>query len=435
MRILIISQYFPPETGGPQNRIVSIARGLVEAGHDVHVITEKPNYPTGIIWPEYRQGLFIDRKHDQIPVTYVWIWEDRAKRFLTRIRFYISFVVLAVWAAARIKFRFDIVLASSPPLFVGIAGWVASRMKRARFVFDVRDLWPDVAVAMGELKHERAVRLAKAMERLVYRKAHGITAVTQSFCDDIAITAGENKAVVRIMNGTVPELYRSDRSKSECREKLGLPNCFIVTFAGNMGLAQGLDHVLGAAEILLDVSPDACILLVGDGVARQRLIDESTRRRLHNVRFVARVTQDEAACYMAASDSLLVPLAQHEIFRKFIPSKLFDSMACGRPVLLSVDGESLAILDEAGAGIYYPAEDGRALANAILELKTDPRRGEAMGLRGARYAAEHFSRSTEALKMAHFLEAVAAGQPFELVHARTGSTSDAGSEPTPTSAA
>lgn len=307
MRILIIAQYFPPETGGPQNRMIAMAEGMVEAGHDVRVITEQPNYPTGVIWPEYRAGLFLDREYRGIPVTYVWIWEDRAKRFLTRIRFYVSFVIVAICAAARLKGRFDVVLASSPPLFVGIAGWIVSRMKRARFVFDVRDLWPDVAVAMGELRQENAIRLGKAMERLIYAKAHGITAVTQSFCEDIVRTAGRHKPVARITNGTVPEIYRSDRSKSECRKQLGLPEHFLVTFAGNLGLAQGLDHILEGASILQDIDPEVCILFVGDGAAKQRLIEKLSSTGLRNVRFVPRVTQEKAACYMAASDALLVP--------------------------------------------------------------------------------------------------------------------------------
>ena len=405
MRVLVVSQYFPPETGGPQNRVASLVDGLRAAGHEVHVITEKPNYPTGVVWDGYREKFFLDSDYNGVPVTYAWIFADPKKRTLTRLLFYVSFMLSSVAASFRLRGRFDVVLATSPPLFVGLAGWAISKLKRAKFVFDVRDLWPDVAVAMGELANPRVADLAKRVEAFIYREADGITAVTDSFCEDIRRLAGSGKAVTRITNGTVPEHFQVAEPKPAVRERLSLPSgAFIVTYAGNLGLAQGLDHVLDAAALTATDS-DVLFLLVGAGAARDRLAQEAQRRALSNVRFVPRVPLEEAAAYMAASDALLVPLGKHGIYRKFIPSKLFDSMASERPVLLSVPGESKAILEEAEAGLYYAPEDGAALAEAVRALKASPDT-EVMGKRGAAYVAARFSRAKQAEKLVAFLEEI-----------------------------
>ena len=409
MRILVISQYFPPETGATQNRLASLVEGFKEAGHEVYAIAEKPNYPAGIIWDEYKGGAFKDGMHKTIPVVYTWIWEDRKKKFFTRIRFYLSFVVMAILACFRIKGKFDVVVASSPPLFVGIAGWAISRIKGAKYVFDVRDLWPDVAIAMGELRNKRAASLAKSVEKFIYRKAHGITAVTDSFCEDIQRMVGGEKMIRRFTNGTVPEIFEVNKSKVALRQELNLSEKYYVLFAGNMGLAQGLDHVVDAANILQQKAPQVQFLFVGDGVRKANIATRSKELNLKNIDFLPRVPLKTAARYMNAADALLVPLGNNEIYKKFIPSKLFDSMAASKPVLLSVDGEARKILKEANSGVYYPAENAEGLANAILTLIKDPEESAAMGARGCAYVKEHFSRRTVAIKMAGFLEEVVHG--------------------------
>ena len=403
MRVLLISQYFPPETGGTSNRLISIARGLRDAGHDVHVIAEKPNHPEGIIRKDYRGGAFDERAYEGIPVTYTWVYTHPEKNFIKRLLFYGSFMVMAVLGAMRVRGDFDVVLASSPPLFVGLSGWLAAQIKGAKFVFDVRDIWPEVAVAMGALTHPTAIRLAEGIEQFIYRRADGITAVTDSFCDHIRETVGEQTPMQRVMNGTMPDVFQQEERRDEMRQRLGVEDAFVVTYAGNLGLAQGLPHILDAAGELQ--SNDAVeFLMLGSGPVKDDLIDEATRRSLDNVRFLDRVPLDEAAAHMAASDALLVPLEDHDIYQQFIPSKLFDSMASGRPVLLSVDGEAREILDEADAGLYYPAEDGDALADRVRWLLDHPESAEAMGHQGREYAETHCTRSAQAEKLTSFLE-------------------------------
>lgn len=403
MRVLIITQYFLPETGATSNRMLSLAKGLQAAGHDVFVVAEKPNHPEGIIHPEYRGGLFVERTHEGIPTVHTWVYTKPEKDFKARLFFYTSFMLTAIAGSWRLQGAFDVVLASSPPLLVGVAGWVAARLKGAKFVFDVRDLWPDVAVAMGMLDDAAAIRAARFLERFLYRRADGLTAVTDSFCRHIGART-EEKPLTRVMNGTVPERFRAEAAGQRLRSKLGLDENFVVAYVGNHGLAQGLEHVLGAAARLQERAPDVRFVMVGSGPVKEELVATARQQGLKTIQFRPRVPLEEAAAYMAAADALLVPLARHDIYQQFIPSKLFDSMAAGRPVLLSVDGEARAILQAAGGGRYYPAEDERALAEHILWLRGHPAARRAMGQRGQDYVVKHCTRKAQAEKLVHFLE-------------------------------
>lgn len=408
LRVLVLSQYYFPETGATSNRVLSLAQGFRNAGHDVTVIAEKPNHPEGIIWPEYRGDAVIEGEYDGIRTLYTWVYTKPEKGFLDRILFYKSYMLMAVVAAMRVRGPVDVVVASSPPLFVGLAGWAAARLKRAKFIFDVRDLWPDVAVAMGELNNQKAASLAKRIELFLYRQADAIAAVTRSFCEDIRSQLAGPKRIELITNGTVPETFHRDEPKPALREKLGLhPEEFIVTFAGNLGLAQGLPHIVEAAKTLKATHPNMRILFVGEGPVKASLVERAEDLGLTNITFEKKVPMDVAADFMAASDALLVPLGDHPIYRKFIPSKLFDSMAAGRPVLLSVDGEARSILEEAKAGLYYPAESSEGLADAVGSLLAQPESLAVMGNNGRAFVGERFTRATEARKMVRLAEEIA----------------------------
>ena len=404
MRVLLVTQYFPPETGATSNRLLSLAKGIQTAGHEVQVVAEKPNHPEGIIREDYRGGLFARHVYEGIPVIYSWVYTKPEKDFKSRLLFYLSFMVMAIFGSQRVRGDFDVVLASSPPLFVGVAGWVAARLKGAQFVFDVRDLWPDVAVAMGALDNPALIRAARFLERFLYKRADGITAVTDSFCRHIESMTEEEKPLTRVMNGTMPGVFQQEDTGRRLRGELDLDDKFVVAYAGNHGLAQGLNHTLEAAVRLQDEAPDVHFLMVGSGPVKDDLKTAAEQRGLENIQFQPRVPLEEAAAHMAAADALLVPLAQHEIYQQFIPSKLFDSMASGRPVLLSVDGEAHAILEEAGGGRYYPAEDGQALAEQILWLRDHPGERREMGRRGQDYAVTHCTREAQAEKLVRFLE-------------------------------
>jgi glycosyltransferase involved in cell wall biosynthesis len=212
--------------------------------------------------------------------------------------------------------------------------------------------------------------------------------------------------MARVMNGTVPEVFDRDAAGRALRTADGLDGRFVVTYAGNLGICQGLPHVIEAAAHLKDERPEVLFRFVGSGPVKADLQQQA--QGLPNVQFLPRVSLEEAAAHMAAADALLVPLGDHPIYRSFIPSKLFDSMAAARPVLLSVDGEARRVLEEAQAGIHYPAEDGEALARAVREMSDAPEATRAQGQRGRRYARTHCTRAVQADKMGAFLERLAA---------------------------
>ena len=395
MQLLLIFQHFFPETGATQNRGMALAEFFAERGHDVYVIAAKPNHPEGVIWPRYKGPLFVRKEVKSFSVTYTWIFTRPAKSVANRTLSYISFMLMATLAGLRLRRRFDVVLASSPPPFLGISGWIVSRFTGARFILDVRDLWPGLAVALGELKNPAAIWLAERLERFLYSRADAITAVTQPFCDEISRLVKPHKPVRLVMNGTTPEFFASGDSRTVTRTSRGWDDRFVLMYAGNVGLCQGLSHILNAAKLLESEAPDVLFQIVGSGPRKEQLVQEAKELGLRALEFLDRIPLEKAIAMMVCADALIVPLAANEKCEQFIPSKLFDSMAIGRPVLLSVNGEARKILEEANAGIYYPAENPRALADAILRLRDDPGLGDALGANGRRYMARCGLRSKQ----------------------------------------
>jgi len=410
MRVLFLTQYFFPETGATSNRVYSLAEYAQQQGHEVLVVAEKPNHPEGVIPQDFRGKAFIRRRWGPLNVLYCWVFTRPKKNALTRLAFYTSFMLSAVVGALRHASGFDIVVASSPPLFVGPAGWLIARLTGAKFVLDVRDLWPDVAIALGALRNPILAWLSRRLERFLYLRADGISAVTNSFCEHIRQVLPDERPVELVMNGTVPDIFSKENKRNEIRARLEIDHQFAVLFAGNLGLAQGLEHILEAASKLSTTHPDVLFLFLGSGPLKELLLAEAAQLGLHNIRFLPRTTLEDSAAHMAAADALIVSLGDHPIYQKFIPSKLFDCMAAGRPVLLSVDGEARSILEAANAGIYYPAENADGLAKAIIALKTDSAAAARMGQNGRRFAVAHCTREEQARIMIHFIQQILENQ-------------------------
>lgn len=398
MRILFVSQYFFPETGATSNRVYSLVKYLKEkGGHDVTVISEKPNHPKGIFFEGFEKGWFNTSEYDGLQVLHTWVYTKPEKSFITRVFFYVTFMMSAVLGAYKLKGRYDLVIATSPPLFVGISGWLISKTKRAKFLFDVRDLWPEVAVAMGELNNPKAIQLAERVERFLYKNADLITTVTDSFAGDIRRISGNKEKVKVVMNGALTDHFDVDLNVKKFRAEKLFKNKFIVTYAGNIGLAQGLEHIGEAAEHLQQKGrTDVHFAIIGEGPRKKRLAEMVNEKELKNIDLLPRVPLEEAVKYMLASDALLVPLADDEIYKKYIPSKLFDGMAAGKPVLLSVEGEARHILEKAGAGIYYEAENGKQLSEKIEFLVDHPDERKKMGENGKEVANRYYSRTEQA---------------------------------------
>ncbi|MFH1176897.1 MAG: glycosyltransferase family 4 protein [Acidobacteriota bacterium] len=406
MRILYLSQYFPPEVGATQARAREMARGLVAAGHQVTVICELPNHPQGVISPGYRGKLWMRSREDGLEVIRVWVAASPRKSFARRMAFYTSFMVHAALAGAALaRGRFDLVFATSPPLFVGGAALALARARRAPLVFEVRDLWPASAVELGELASPAAIRWATRLEKACYRRARRIVVVTQGIEERLVGRGIPAEKIALIPNGANVELFtfRAD-GRERLRRELSLDECFVAIYAGIFGVAQGLATVLDAAERLRG-RPDIRFLLVGDGPEKAALLASAQQRSLANVSFLPAQPQELIPDYLSAADAALVPLRGAELFRGALPSKLFDAWACERPVVLGVDGEARALLEEARAGIFVPPEDAARLAAAIEQLAADPAGRAAMGRRGRALTTERFSRVAQAQALGRLLRA------------------------------
>ena len=399
MNILMLSQYFSPEVGATQTRVHEFAKYLAQQGHNVTVIAEFPNHPTGIIPEAYKGKLFDREMLDGFEVVRVWVLASPKKSALRRIAFYASYMVMAVIGGLLSKRRYDVIFATSPPLFVGLAGYALSKLKKAPLVFDVRDLWPAAAVALGELSNSKIIRGAEKIERLLYDHASAITAVTDGFVKYIRELGIEAEKLHHVPNGTIPELFCPSHTNANLRPQLGLAGKFIVTFAGNHGIAQGMDTIIEAANQLRNVS-DIAFFFIGEGPVKQHLMTLSEKYQLSNVTFHPKVPLRQIAEYINMSDVLLVPLKKDEIFHTFIPSKMFDFMCCAKPIILSVDGEARQILaKQANAGKFVPPEDPDALSEAILWLRDSPEKCAEYGRNGREFVLNGYLRRSQAEKL------------------------------------
>ena len=402
LRILLLSQYFPPEVGATQSRMQSFAEHLAARGHEVTVIAEFPNHPHGSIPPEYRGRLYEDDRSNPYRVLRVWVKASEEKTQRTRMQFYLSYMALAT-AMAPVAGPCDIVVATSPPLFTAIAGLALARLNRAPFVLDVRDLWPAAAVSLDQIPSRPAIAAAERLERFLYRESAAITAVTRPFCDHIDRIRDHGPRTALIPNGTL-DLFFTDGDRS-AREELGIADDrFLLTFAGTLGIAQALPSVVDAAAHVRDGIE---FVLIGDGPMREPLTEQVERIGLHNVHLLPQQPLESIPPMLSASDALLVPLSGHPTFADFIPSKLIDFMATGRPVVLSASGEAARIVETSGAGVAVPPEDPRALAAAAELLADDSAARVRMGERGREFARRRL-RSVQAERLEEVLLEVAA---------------------------
>lgn len=407
MKILYLSQYFPPEMGAPSARIYELSREWVRMGHDVTVLTTFPNHPTGVIPPEYRGEWTRIEVVDGIKVVRVPIYVAANKGVLLRALNYLSYGLSASLIGPFLTDRPDIVVATSPQFLTALAGWWMSVVKWRPFVFEVRDIWPRSIVEVGAMKAgSLPVRFLELLERFLYRRAARIVAVTHSFVDDISGKGVAREKVSVVTNGVDLELFHPG-DRAEARRALELPEGFLATYVGTHGMAHGLDTVLDAAKRVQDRG--IRVLLVGEGAEKAALKARAAAEGISNVDFWDQQTRDRVSAIIAASDVCLVVLRDKPLFRTVIPSKIFEFMGAARPMLTTVDGESRRIVEDAGAGVFCPPEQPETLAKELVRLAADPERLTEMGLSGRRHVESYYSRPALAKQYLEVLEEVRKG--------------------------
>jgi glycosyltransferase involved in cell wall biosynthesis len=408
VRVLIVSQYFEPEVTAASLRLAPIAAGLAERGHQVEVLCEVPNHPRGVVEDDFRGRPVVKRHADGYQVRHVWVRASPSKRARARLASYATFAASALTVGSALK-RPDVVFASSPPLSVGVAGSLLATRHRAPLVLDVRDLWPQIALALGELEPGRVATAAERTERGLYRRAAAVTTPTEPFRSHIAALAGDPEKVHLLSNGTTREWLAAGELPAD-REGAGLPaDRFVLTYAGNLGLSQELEV---AIEVARTLGEGFQLLLLGDGTSRPRLEQLAADLAGREVAFRDSVPASEAMLVMRASDALLVSLADLPELGRTVPVKLYDSCAIGRPVILAAPGEARRLAERAGAAIVVEPGDPAGLAGAVRALRDDPRRADEVVTAGRAFAAANLRESgVEGLE--RLLRSVAGGGSTE----------------------
>jgi len=398
MHLAILTQYYRPEIGAPQARLSNLASHFVRRGHSVTVLTAMPNYPIGKVYDGYA-GLLRREKLEGIDIVRTFIYPTTKTDFVRRLTNYFSFVITSSLVGTILLKKVDFLLVESPPLFLGLTGILLSRLKGARLIFNVSDLWPESAVRLGMIEEKSwSYRCSAWLEKLCYRSAWLVTGQSKGILASISERFPHCRTF-HLSNGAdisryLPETFMASND-GEQKES------FVLLYAGLHGLAQGLAQLLDAAEQLQD-QKEFRFLLVGDGPEKKELVQRAQQRRIANVEFLDPRPAEEVPALLAAADVLLVPLGLD--LPGAVPSKLYEAMASGRPVVLVASGEAAEIVREHHAGITIMPGELKELVAALRRLKAEPALRKEFGNNGRKAATLHYDRKKIADRFINHLE-------------------------------
>lgn len=400
MRVLIFTQHFPPETVATGRRALDLAENLVGRGHQVTVITGRPNHPSSLGRAHCQSAPDVENAEDGYQVLRVPVFRSANTRTLNRFLTYGTFALSAAWAGLRQKSP-DVILAVSP-LPTGLAAMLVHWGRRAPLVFDLQDIWPDSALAVGVMRPSLALRTLRRLEHFFYRRCSRIVGISEGFRRYLLNLGVKQERVAVVHNGADPEMFAAAEADAGFREAHDLDGKFVVGYTGNIGLAQGIETLLEASEALQ--GQPVKFLLVGEGTDKRRLHTLSRTRGLANVEFLDGVPRERVAPILASCDAFLLILRRDPLFEITVPSKLYEYMAAGKPILCSVGGEAAELVATSHCGIAVAPSDPAALAGAVEKLRADPSLCRKMGEMGMRCARETFSRDQLMANYARLVE-------------------------------
>ena len=392
MHIAYVSQYFPPEMGAPAARVYELSREWVKQGHKVSVVTGFANHPTGVKAPADQWRVTRRESTDGIDVVRCYVWATANKGIGKRMISYAIFMLSAMLVGA-IRVRSpNLVIASSPQLLCGLAGYVLAKRFGVPFVLEVRDLWPESILAVEAMKQNYMVRGLKRLALFLYRTAALIVTVGDGYKREIHERYGIPLERMQVVpNGIDVDLFVPGRRENAIRQQYGWGDRFVVLYVGTHGMAHALHVVLDAAEQLRS-HDDILFVFVGEGAEKENLIRLASKKRLSNVQFIDQQPRPRVPLFYAACDVGLVALRDTKLFQSVLPSKIFEYLGMAKPILMSVDGESRRLLEDAGAGWYVPPEDSSALCDAVLEAFRNQDNLGCMGMRGRAYVLQYYDR-------------------------------------------
>jgi glycosyltransferase involved in cell wall biosynthesis len=406
-RLLYITQYYASSDQPGASRHYQHIRTLMRHGYRVTLITSYVKNRLRVIPPEYRDTKIARERDGDLTIFKTYAYPNYGRDFRTRMLNYLSFMFYAIVAGLKAP-PCNLVFASSPSLFVGLAGYVLSRLKRVPFVFEVRDLWPETAVVMGALRSPVLIKLASWLARFLYRRAERVIAVTEGIRQGIIQAGIPDSKIVFVPNGVDDDLFEtlSFERAGQIRREYGWGDRFVALYAGTLARSDGLPAIVRAAAALTDFR-ELLMVFLGDGEVKPQLMELADELQLSNVVFIPSQPKRRVPDFVTAADVCLVPAKCDDFFHMHLPNKLFDYMAGARPVIAAVPpGEAQALVERAEAGLVIPPEDEVNLAAALLDLRDDPQARRRYGQNGRRYVLEHYLRSGLAARLASALDSV-----------------------------
>ena len=410
LNILLIHQYFLEEDDPGGSRWNEFTRVWTEMGHTVTVIGGMMHYNGKEKRAEYKGRYFVKKQQGAVPVWRCHVSEAYNKHFIGRLWGYFSFMFSSVYAGLfKVKGKFDVVIVTSPPLFVGVSGYLLSRLKRMPFIFEVRDLWPESAIDTGVLTNKLLIKLAYWVEGFIYKHATLINVLTPAFYKALREKKGipESK-LVQISNASdfsLSEKLLNDFDRDAFRKQHDLDGRFVITYVGAHGVANYLEQLVDAGEALSDTN--VLFLLIGQGMEKDKVMKLAADRKVTNVRFLDSVPKAEVFRYILASEMGASVLKRVDTFKTVYSNKTFDYMSCRRPILMAIDGVSRELVEEAGAGVYVEPENTAEYSRIIRQYLSDPDRITREGDSGYSYAKQNFDREVLAKKYLEHISAVA----------------------------
>lgn len=395
MRILLLHQYFLEEDDSGGSRWNEITKTWTSQGHDVTVIAGMMHYTGSEKRAEYKGKYFVKKTQGRVTVHRTHVSEAYNKGFIGRLWGYFSFMFSSFWAGIfHTKGKFDAVIVTSPPLFVGGSGYLISRLKRIPMVFEIRDLWPESAIDTGVLTNKLVIKLAYWFESFIYKKAKLINVLTPAFFKSL----NENKGVAKsklIMIPNAADFSLSEEillnfNREDFRREHNLENHFVITYVGAHGVANHLEQILEAGKKLEDTN--VLFLLIGQGMEKERLIEKSKKMENTNIRFLDPVPKKEVFKYILASEMGASVLKKVDTFKTVYSNKSFDYFSCKKPILMAIDGVSRELVENAKAGVYVEPENPNEYSKAIREYLRDEERLKREGENGYQYAKINFDR-------------------------------------------
>ena len=361
-------------------------------GIEVVVLTAMPNYPKMKIFEGYRNDIFSSEVIDGIKVYRSWIYVSKSKSIVSRLLNYFSFVKSSFFCSIFVREKIDFILCESPPLFLGITAYLLSKLKKAKLIFNVSDLWPESAEKLGLVKNRLLLSMAYKLEKFLYNKSVLVSGQTMGIVENIK-QRFPHKKTYWLKNGVDISLFDATKSTSDWREEMKFKDeDFIVYYGGLMGYAQAIEVILYAAEILRDKQSIKFVLL-GSGPEKEKLLQLKEKLNLSNVYFFDLVQKKEMPIILNAIDTAIIPLKKLDLFKGAIPSKIFEILAMSKPILLGVEGEAKTLFIEQGnAGLAFEPENSKDLAAQILKLQENKNLSKQYGINGNKYVTKNFNR-------------------------------------------